>query len=68
MLATILGAIMTTVLGAAGSLIGAWLCYTLGYRNENGGFKILPFLVGIIVAVVLAVAYFGSTGCRHTSR
>jgi len=33
-----IGVIMTTVLGAAGSLIGTWLSYKLGYSNESGGF------------------------------
>jgi uncharacterized membrane protein YeaQ/YmgE (transglycosylase-associated protein family) len=36
-----IGVIMTTVLGAAGSLIGTWLSYKLGYSNENGGFKVI---------------------------
>ena len=40
----------------------------LGYSNENGGFKIIPFLVGIIVAVVLIAAYLGITGRRRTVR
>jgi uncharacterized membrane protein YeaQ/YmgE (transglycosylase-associated protein family) len=51
---------MTTVLGAADSLIGTWLSHKLGYSNENGGFKIIPFLVGIIVAVILIATYLGS--------
>jgi uncharacterized membrane protein YeaQ/YmgE (transglycosylase-associated protein family) len=63
-----IGVIMTTVLGAAGSLIGTWLTYKLGYSNENGGFKIVPFLVGIIVAVVLIAAYLGITGRRRSVR
>jgi uncharacterized membrane protein YeaQ/YmgE (transglycosylase-associated protein family) len=63
-----IGIIITTVLGALGSLIGTWLSYTLGYSNENGGFEIIPFLVGIIVAVVLIAAYLGITGRRHTMR
>ena len=63
-----IGVIMTTVLGAAGSLIGTWLTYKLGYSNENGGFKIIPFLVGIIVAVVLIAAYLGITGRQRSVR
>ena len=55
-----IGVIMTTVLGAAGSLIGTWLSYKLGYSNENGGFNVIPFLVGIIVAVILIASYLGS--------
>ena len=63
-----IGIIVTTVLGALGSLIGTWLSYKLGYSNENGGFKIIPFLVGVIVAIVLIAAYLGITGRRHTLR
>jgi uncharacterized membrane protein YeaQ/YmgE (transglycosylase-associated protein family) len=63
-----IGVIMTDVLGAAGSLIGTWLTYTLGYSNANGGFKIIPFLVGIIVAVLLIAAYLGIIGRRGSGR
>ena len=63
-----IGVIMTTLLGALGSLIGTWLCYKFGYSNANGGFKIIPFLVGIIVAAVLIAAYLGITGRRSSTR
>lgn len=63
-----IGVIMTTVLGAAGSLIGTWLSYKLGYSNENGGFNVIPFLVGIIVAVILIATYLGITGRRRSVR
>ena len=60
-----IGVIMTTVLGAAGSLIGTWLSYKLGYSNENGGFNVIPFLVGIIVAVILIASYLGSPAAER---
>lgn len=63
-----IGIIMTTLLGALGSLVGSWLTYELGYTNANGGFEIIPFLVGIIVAVVLIAGYLGITGRRHSMR
>ena len=63
-----IGVIMTILLGALGSFIGTWVTYKLGYTNENGGFEIVPFLVGIIVAVVLIAIYVGITGRRSTSR
>jgi uncharacterized membrane protein YeaQ/YmgE (transglycosylase-associated protein family) len=62
------GVIMTIVLGAVGSLVGTWLSYKLGYSNENGGFEVIPFLVGIIVAVVLIAAYLGITGRKGSVR
>ena len=36
--------------------------------NENGGFKIIPFLVGIIVAVILIATYLGLSGRRRSVR
>jgi uncharacterized membrane protein YeaQ/YmgE (transglycosylase-associated protein family) len=63
-----IGVIVTVVLGALGSFLGTWVSYKLGYSNQNGGFKIIPFLVGIIFAVVLIAAYLGVTGRRSQSR
>ncbi|MGE2715897.1 GlsB/YeaQ/YmgE family stress response membrane protein [Mycolicibacterium litorale] len=59
-----IGVIMTVALGALGAFIGSWLTYQLGYSNANGGFEIIPFLVGIIVAIVLIAIYVGVTGKR----
>ena len=59
-----IGVIMTIILGALGSFIGAWLTYQLGYQNSNGGWQIIPFLVGIIVAILLIAIYLGITGRR----
>jgi uncharacterized membrane protein YeaQ/YmgE (transglycosylase-associated protein family) len=61
------GVIVTIVLGAIGSFLGTWVSYKLGYSNQNGGFKIIPFLVGIVFAVVLIGAYLGITGRKKTS-
>ena len=61
-----IGVIMTIVLGALGSFIGSWLTYQLGYQKSNGGWEVIPFLVGIIVAVVLIAIYVGITGRRGT--
>ncbi|MBI3217055.1 MAG: GlsB/YeaQ/YmgE family stress response membrane protein [Mycobacterium sp.] len=64
-----IGLIMTVLLGALGSFLGTWVTYKLGYSNANGGFEIIPFLVGIIVAVLLIGAYLGVTGRRkHVTR
>jgi uncharacterized membrane protein YeaQ/YmgE (transglycosylase-associated protein family) len=61
-----IGVIMTIVLGALGSFIGTWVTYKVGYTNANGGFEIIPFLVGIVVAIVLIAIYVGITGKRGT--
>jgi uncharacterized membrane protein YeaQ/YmgE (transglycosylase-associated protein family) len=61
-----IGVIMTIVLGALGAFIGTWVTYKLGYQNANGGFEIIPFLVGIVVAIILIAIYVGITGRRGT--
>ena len=61
-----IGLIMTILLGAVGSFLGTWVTYKLGYSNNNGGFEIIPFLVGVIVAILLIAAYLGITGKRSS--
>lgn len=62
-----IGVIMTVLLGVLGSFLGTWVTYQLGYSNENGGFEIIPFLVGIIIAIVLIAVYLGITGRRGST-
>jgi len=61
-----IGIIMTIVLGALGSFLGTWVTYPLGYSNSNGGFQFIPFIVGVVVAIVLIALYLGITGRRGT--
>jgi uncharacterized membrane protein YeaQ/YmgE (transglycosylase-associated protein family) len=63
-----IGMIVTILLGAVGSFLGTWVSYKLGYSNQNGGFKIIPFLVGIVFAVILIAGYLGITGKRGAGR
>jgi uncharacterized membrane protein YeaQ/YmgE (transglycosylase-associated protein family) len=63
-----IGVLMTVLLGAVGSFLGTWVAYKLGYSNQNGGFKVIPFLVGIVFAVILIAGYLGITGKRQTTR
>jgi uncharacterized membrane protein YeaQ/YmgE (transglycosylase-associated protein family) len=62
-----IGVMMTVLLGIVGSFLGTWISYKLGYSNQNGGFKIIPFLVGIVVAALLIAAYLGITGRRRST-
>ena len=63
-----IGVIMTIVLGALGSFLGSWLVYDLaGFAEGDGGFELIPFLVGIIVAVLLIAAYLGITGRKNAN-
>lgn len=58
-----IGMFMTILLGIAGSFIGSWICYDVfDYQNQGGGWAVVPFLVGILVAVVLIAIYLGVTG------
>lgn len=57
-----IGLIMTVLLGFVGSLVGSWVTYKLGYTNANGGWEVIPFLVGVVVAVILIAIYVGITG------
>ncbi|MBJ7287807.1 GlsB/YeaQ/YmgE family stress response membrane protein [Williamsia sp.] len=61
-----IGIIVTIVLGILGSLIGSWIAYSVfGYSNEGGGWKVIPFIVGIVVAAILIAGYVAITGRRH---
>jgi uncharacterized membrane protein YeaQ/YmgE (transglycosylase-associated protein family) len=57
--------VVTIILGILGSLIASWLVYALGYSNGNGGFKWIPFIVGIIVAAILITIYGSVTGRKN---
>lgn len=61
-----IGVIMTVVLGVLGSVIGSWLTYQFGYQNSNGGWQVIPFLVGIVVAIILIAIYVAVTGRKGT--
>ena len=60
--------VITILLGILGSLIGSWLVYQVGYSNGNGGFEVIPFIAGVIVAAVLIMVYGSVAGRRTTSR
>ena len=61
-----IGVIMTVILGALGAFLGTWVSYKLGYSNQNGGFKIIPLLVGTVFACILIGIYLGIIGRRIT--
>lgn len=57
--------VVTVILGILGSLIATWLVYQLGYSNEGGGFRFIPFLAGIVVAALLIVGYGMATNKKQ---
>lgn len=58
------GFIVTILLGIVGSFLGSWITTQFGYHNANGGFAVLPFVVGIVVAAILIAIYLAITGRR----
>lgn len=62
-----IGTVMTVLLGIIGSFLGSWITAQFGYHNANGGFAILPFIVGIFAAAVLIGIYVGVTGRHNTT-
>ena len=56
------GMAMTILVGIVGSFLGSWVTAQFGYQNANGGFAVLPFVVGVVVAVVLIGIYVAVAG------
>ncbi|MGH3532423.1 MAG: GlsB/YeaQ/YmgE family stress response membrane protein [Mycobacterium sp.] len=59
-----IGMIMTVLLGAVGGLIGSAVAGQFGYQNANGGIAWIPFVVGVVVAIILIAIYQALTGRR----
>jgi uncharacterized membrane protein YeaQ/YmgE (transglycosylase-associated protein family) len=62
-----IGVIMTVLLGIVGGLAGSAITSAFGYSNEKG-IAWVPFIVGIVVAIILIGAYVAITGRRGTTR
>lgn len=62
-----IGILMTIGLGIVGALLGSWITHQFGYANSNGGFEVIPFLVGVAVAALLIALYVALTGRRNTT-
>ncbi|HEX2212026.1 MAG TPA: GlsB/YeaQ/YmgE family stress response membrane protein [Mycobacterium sp.] len=61
-----IGMIMTILLGAVGAFVGAWLTHSLGFSESTSVWEPVPFLVGIVVAILLIAIYVGIAGRRGT--
>jgi uncharacterized membrane protein YeaQ/YmgE (transglycosylase-associated protein family) len=48
-----IGMIMTVLLGAVGPLIGAAVAGAFGYHKAKGGIAWIPFIIGVVVAIIL---------------
>lgn len=58
--------LMTVVLGAVGSLIGAFIYYQVSGNKDTGGIDWISGLVGVVVAAALIVGYGAITGNKQT--
>jgi uncharacterized membrane protein len=54
----------TTASADAWGTVSSWLAYSVGYKNANGGWAVIPFLVGIIVAGILIAIYLALGAVR----
>ena len=57
---------MTVVLGALGSVIGAFIYYKASGRSDTAGIDWISGLIGVIVAAALIVGYGMITGKKQT--
>jgi uncharacterized membrane protein YeaQ/YmgE (transglycosylase-associated protein family) len=62
-----IGMIMTVLLGAVGGLIGSAVAGVFNYHNANGGIAWIPFIIGVVVAIILIALYEALTGRRRTT-
>jgi len=52
-----IGLLMTVILGAVGSVVGAWIYYKLTGVTDTGGIDWTSGLIGVVVAAALIVGY-----------
>lgn len=58
--------LMTILIGAVGSLIGAWIYYQVTGVDDTKGIDWISGLIGVVVAALLIVIYGMVTGNRQT--
>lgn len=61
-----MGVLLTVVLGAIGSLIGAFIYYQAAGASDTKGIDWISGLIGVVVAAALIVGYGMITGSRQT--
>lgn len=58
-----IGVLITVILGAVGALLGSWISREL-FDTGDKIFSPIPFLIGLVVAIILIAIYVGITGRR----
>lgn len=61
-----IGVLMTILLGVIGGLLGSWITNSVGHYQNNGGIAWIPFIAGVVVAIILIAIYTAITGRRGT--
>ncbi|GAA5027080.1 hypothetical protein GCM10023258_21520 [Terrabacter aeriphilus] len=61
-----MGVVLTVVLGAVGSLLGALIYYKATGVQDSDGIDWISGLIGVVVAAALIVGYGMITGNRQT--
>ncbi|MFZ0834904.1 MAG: GlsB/YeaQ/YmgE family stress response membrane protein [Mycobacterium sp.] len=62
-----IGVLITIALGAVGALLGSWISNQL-FNTGDKIFSPIPFLIGLVVAVLLIAIYVGVAGRRGATR
>ena len=60
-----MSAVMTVVLGALGSLIGAWIYYKATGAKDTDGIDWISGLIGVVCAAALILIYGMVTGRKQ---
>ncbi len=62
-----IGVLMTVILGALGSVIGAWLYKVISGRSDTPGIDWISFIIGVAVAALLILGYGMVRGNKTTT-
>lgn len=58
-----IGMLVTILLGAVGALLGAWIS-NAAFGTGDKMFSPIPFVIGLVVAIILIAIYVAITGRR----
>ncbi|MGV0714403.1 GlsB/YeaQ/YmgE family stress response membrane protein [Mycolicibacterium sp. XJ662] len=57
------GVLITVLLGAVGALLGSWIS-NAAFGTGDKMFSPIPFVIGLVVAIILIAIYVAITGRR----
>lgn len=62
-----IGMLITVLLGAVGALLGSWISNAM-FGTGDKMFSPIPFVIGLVVAIILIGVYVAVTGRRGVPR